>query len=202
MFTAPPPAPYGLYDSTTTSNLPSDKANAVYADGAYAASPTEVPSHTRLWIDVNTSDPRAAVLDVEPGDATPSQAGQWAAEHDKVSSQPAIVYTMLSDWAAVKAAVPAGTPVQFWIADPTGTPHLVPGSSATQWYWGSSVDISETAPGFGQGSGHGTGDDSDREHAHTPARTASHRSTALPVVSPLIRQLASTIFGVGVIKSG
>ncbi len=32
--------------------------------------------------------------------------------------------------------------IRWWIANPTGYPHLVPGSDATQWYWGSSVDIS------------------------------------------------------------
>ena len=26
--------------------------------------------------------------------------------------------------------------IRWWIADPTGVKHIVPGSSATQWYWG------------------------------------------------------------------
>ena len=38
--------------------------------------------------------------------------------------------------------------VKYWIADPTGTPHIVPGASATQWFWGSSYDISQAQPGF------------------------------------------------------
>jgi hypothetical protein len=67
----------------------------------------------------------------------------------------AIVYTMLSDWPAVQGSV-AGLPswmqshVRYWIADPTGVPHVVPGSSATQWYWGSNYDISTANPNFEQ----------------------------------------------------
>jgi hypothetical protein len=38
--------------------------------------------------------------------------------------------------------------VKYWIADPTGVPHVVPGSSATQWYWGKSYDISTANPNF------------------------------------------------------
>jgi hypothetical protein len=36
--------------------------------------------------------------------------------------------------------------IRWWVADPTGVPHIVPGSSATQWYWGSSYDESMAAP--------------------------------------------------------
>jgi hypothetical protein len=38
--------------------------------------------------------------------------------------------------------------VKYWIADPTGYEHIVPGSSATQWYWGQNYDISSVAAGF------------------------------------------------------
>ena len=51
-------------------------------------------------------DPKANVLDVEPGNATPAGAAVWVnarlgADH----SATAIVYTMLSDWQQVKAHV-------------------------------------------------------------------------------------------------
>ena len=65
----------------------------------------------------------------------------------------AIVYTMLSDWQAVKGYV-GGLPswmqskVRYWIADPTGVAHVVHGSNATQWYWGQSFDITTANPGF------------------------------------------------------
>jgi hypothetical protein len=41
-----------------------------------------------------------------------------------------------------------GDHVQWWIADPTGHPHVVPGSDATQWYWGRNFDVSTANPGF------------------------------------------------------
>lgn len=107
-----------------------------------------------LWIDINGSDPAAQVIDVEPGCASPSVAGSWV--YRRLSAQPtglAIVYTTISEWGQVQAAV-AALPswmqlrVRWWIADPTGYPHIVPGSQATQWYWGSVYDISTAEPGF------------------------------------------------------
>jgi hypothetical protein len=38
--------------------------------------------------------------------------------------------------------------VHYWIADPTGVPHIVPGSRATQWYWGKGYDVSTASPNF------------------------------------------------------
>jgi hypothetical protein len=152
-----PTKPYLVYDSVTPGSLPSSQPAAVYADGAYAASASEVSGHhSVLWIDTNGSDPNANALDVEPGDATPASAAQWVQAH--LSKQPhsvAIIYTMRSDWSAVQSAV-GGLPsweqshVRYWIADPTGVPHVVPGSSATQWYWGSNYDISTANPNFEQ----------------------------------------------------
>jgi hypothetical protein len=107
-----------------------------------------------VWIDTNGSDTKANALDVEPGDATPAGAAHWVQQ--KLTASPkttAIVYTMQSEWPQVKAAInalPAGmaSHVKYWVADPTGTPHMVPGASATQWYWGNSYDISTAQPGF------------------------------------------------------
>jgi hypothetical protein len=152
-----PTKPYTMYDSVTPGAIPASQPAAVYADGAYAASSSEMSGHhSVLWIDTNGSDPNANVLDVEAGDAAPAGAAQWVQSH--LSAQPhstAIIYTMRSDWSAVQAAV-GGLPsweqshVRYWIADPTGVPHVVPGSSATQWYWGSSYDISTANPNFTQ----------------------------------------------------
>jgi hypothetical protein len=152
-----PTKPYVIYDSVTPGSLPANQPAAVYADGAYAASSSQVAGHhSVLWIDTNGSDPNANALDVEPGDATPAGAAQWVQAH--LSAQPhsvAIIYTMRSDWSAVQDAV-GGLPsweqghVRYWIADPTGVPHVVPGSSATQWYWGSNYDVSTANPNFQQ----------------------------------------------------
>jgi hypothetical protein len=151
---ATPARPWEIYDSVTPSAIPAGHEVATYADGPFAVSPGQVAGRNVMWIDTNGTDYRANALDVEPGDATPSIAASWA--WHKLSSDPrtkAVIYTMQSEWPAVQAAV--GTlphwmqaHVRWWIADPTGYPHLVPGSDATQWYWGSSYDITTANPGF------------------------------------------------------
>jgi hypothetical protein len=147
--------PYLVYDSVTPSTIPSGRAGAVYATGHYAASESQTAGlGSVLWIDTNGSDPAANVLDVEPGDATPTMAANWVQQ--RLSAHPdsvAIVYTMLSEWQQVKdhvADLPSSmqSKVRYWIADPTGVAHVVPGASATQWYWGSNYDITTANPGF------------------------------------------------------
>jgi hypothetical protein len=147
--------PYDMYDSISPSSIPAGQPAATYADGPYAVSSHQVTGHGKvLWIDTNGSDPKASALDVEPGDATPGIAAQWVQQ--KLSASPkstAVVYTMLSEWPEVQAAIgtlPSSmqSHVKYWIADPTGVPTMVPGASATQWYWGSSYDISTAQPGF------------------------------------------------------
>ena len=140
---------YPIYDSVTPGNLPHGKVAAVYTNGAYAASPAQVAGHKSvLWIDTNGSNPGATVLDVEPGDATPHGAAVWVQQRlHKHPHSVAIVYTMRSAWQDVKDNV-AHLPkwqqdkVRYWIADPTGVQHMVPGADATQWYWGANIDVS------------------------------------------------------------
>jgi hypothetical protein len=94
------------------------------------------------------------VLDIEPGDATPAGAAIWVAQ--KLGQDPsarARLYTMRAEWPAVQAAISTlpswmQARVRYWIADPTGVAHMVPGANATQWYWGNSYDISTANPGF------------------------------------------------------
>jgi hypothetical protein len=152
---AAPARPYLVYDSVKPETLPHGKAAAVYVNGAYAAFPRQLGGlRSVLWIDTNGSDPAANVLDVEPGDATPAGAAHWVKQ--RLSSQPhsvAIIYTMRNDWQQVKdhvAALPGWmqSKVRYWIADPTGVPHVVAGSSATQWYWGKSYDVTTANPDF------------------------------------------------------
>ena len=150
-----PAKPWELYDSTTPSQIPAGHEVATYADGAFAVPPHEVSGGGHVvWIDTNGSDPRASALDVEPGDATPQIAASWArAKLSADPNSPAIIYTMRSEWPATQAAVsslPAHmrSEIRWWIADPTGVPHMVPGANATQWYWGSRYDISTVDPGF------------------------------------------------------
>jgi hypothetical protein len=147
--------PYTIYDSVTPNTIPSGQAAAVYATGAYAAQPSAVAGHhSVLWIDTNGSDPGANVLDVEPGDATPYGAGQWVKARLSADRHAvAVVYTMRAEWQQVKdnvATLPGWmqAKVRYWIADPTGYNHVVPGSSATQWYWGNKYDVTTANPDF------------------------------------------------------
>ena len=149
-----PARPFLIFDSVTPEAIPAHHMIATYATGGYAVKASRVADRQVLWIDTRGTDPAAAALDVEPGDATPSVAAQWA--WHKLRATPgtvARIYTMISEWPAVKAAI-GGLPqkmkshVRYWIADPTGVPHIVPGASATQWYWGKHYDISTAKPGF------------------------------------------------------
>jgi hypothetical protein len=149
--------PYLIFDSVTPTAIPPHHMVATYATGGYAVPASQVAGRGPvLWIDTQGTDPAASALDVEPGDATPTVAASWA--WHKLSATPravAHIYPMISEWPAVKAAI-AGLPhrmrahVRYWIADPTGVPHVLPGASATQWYWGKNYDISTANPGFGK----------------------------------------------------
>jgi hypothetical protein len=150
-----PARPYLIYDSVTPTAIPKGQQVAVYANGAYQASWSAVAGRSKvLWMDTNGNNPGANVLDVEPGDATPAGAVHWVkARLNAHQNRVAIVYTYLSAWQAVRASV--GTlpswmqaKVRYWIADPTGVNHVVPGSSATQWYWGKYYDITTASPGL------------------------------------------------------
>jgi len=147
--------PTTIYDSVSPAQIPAGQHVATYSDGPFQASSSSVQGRGNvLWIDTNGTNTHASALDVEPGDATPSQAAQWV--NAKLTTNPhgdAIVYTFKSDWSAVQDSINAlpsweQSHVKYWIADPTGTPHIVPGAAATQWDWGSSYDITQATPGF------------------------------------------------------
>jgi hypothetical protein len=149
------PQDYTFYDSTVPSQIPANQQIAAYADGAYKVERSSLTNPDQvIWIDINGGDANASALDVEPGDASPSQVAAWV--RHRLTAHPdatAIVYTMRSDWTAAKASVatlPAWmrSRVRWWIADPTGKAHIVPGSQATQWYWGDDYDINSATPGF------------------------------------------------------
>jgi hypothetical protein len=152
---APPAKPWTFYDSVEPGAIPAGQQVATYATGPYAASPSELTGRGKImWIDVTGTDYNATALDTEPSDATPTEAADWA--YHRLLEHPhglAHIYTMISEWPAVKQAcawLPASMQdrIRWWIADPTGVPHIVPGAQATQWYWGSTYDISTAAPDF------------------------------------------------------
>jgi len=128
---------------------------AVYATGGQPAQPSQLAGRGPvLWIDVVGTDPGANVLDVEPGCVSPSAVPGWVTA--RLTAHPgalAILYTTIDEWPTVRAEV-ASLPatmraqIRWWIADPTGYAHVVPGSDATQWLWGSNYDVSTATPRF------------------------------------------------------
>jgi hypothetical protein len=151
---AAPAKPYLIYDSVLPTAIPANNMVATYATGPYAATLSQVSGRQVMWIDVYGTDYEASALDVEPTDATPDQAASWAYHRLRLHpTELAHIYTNISEWPQVQAAC-ARLPgwmrshIRWWIADPTGVPHVVPGSDATQWYWGSSYDISTATPRF------------------------------------------------------
>jgi hypothetical protein len=143
-----------FYDSVIPAAIPAGNVIATYSTGRYAVQGAAVAGRPTIWIDTLGTDPGASVLDIEPGDATPAGAAIWVAR--KLGQDPtarARLYTMRSEWPAVQAAISTlpswmQSRVRWWIADPTGVPHMVPGANATQWYWGGTYDISTANPGF------------------------------------------------------
>jgi hypothetical protein len=153
---AAPSKPYEFYDSVEPQAVPAGAIVGTYSTGARPIPASAVAGRKKvLWIDTLATDPAGSgALDVEPGCATPSQVPGWVSS--RLRSHPdqvAIVYMSLSEWPQVQADV-ASLPawmrsrIRWWVADPTGVPHIVPGSQATQWYWGSTYDESMAVPGF------------------------------------------------------
>lgn len=137
-----------MYDSTQPSLIPAAAEYiAIYANGEYAADKASVQKrfpHARIFnIDVLNSDPGGSgIADVENGDMKPGDLPGWVdrrlARHPGELCR---VYCNKSTWPSVKSEV-ARLPqdrrdlVRYWIADPTGNPHSLPGADATQYHWG------------------------------------------------------------------
>jgi hypothetical protein len=148
--------PYLIYDSVDPQAIPAGQVVATYSTGAHPVPTSAVAGRRRvIWIDTLGTDPSGSnELDIEPGCASPSQAPGWV--RARLTAHPratAILYSSISEWSEVRADV-ASLPawmrarIRWWIADPTGSPHMVPGANATQWYWGSNYDISTALPGL------------------------------------------------------
>lgn len=151
-------APQNLtyYDSENFYAIPPGVPVAAYANGLYAVSPAQVRGRKVLWFDVNGGDPYTAqVLDIENYDATPLTAERWVrAKLERLHDSVAVLYMNLDEWGNVKTAVatlPAWEQkrVRYWVANPTGVPHMVPGAAATQWEFGATYDISTVTPAIG-----------------------------------------------------
>jgi hypothetical protein len=143
-----------MYDSTQPWLIPaSAEYVAIYANGQYPGDHASVqhrfPNAKVFNIDVMNTDPGGCgIADVENGDMTPADVPSWVDR--RLAKHPGLlcrVYCNLSTWPSVKSEVAKLPPekrdlVRYWIADPTGTGHSVPGADATQWYWGADWDES------------------------------------------------------------
>lgn len=143
-----------MYDSTRPSRIPLDAAYiAIYGNGLWPASRDQVqrqhPHASIYTIDVLGSDPGGCgIADVENGDMAPAQIPGWV--DARLRAHPGAlcrIYCNKSTWPSAQSyagKLPGGQLelVRWWIADPTGTAHMVPGADATQWDWGYLYDES------------------------------------------------------------
>jgi len=152
-----------MYDTVTASVIPSGaQMVAGYDDGAYrwsAADWARFPNAVHVHIAVHPSTNSGHVLDVERGDASPSEAPGWVLMRRQAGQHPT-VYCSLAVWDAVRAAFRAAGVVEpeYWIAAYPGIgAKLYPGSVAHQYAdvgpAGENVDVSVVAdywPGVDQ----------------------------------------------------
>ncbi len=138
-----------LYDSTDPTQIPKDAPMvAGYVGGRWTTwgqLAQLFPDAVRISIAIDSSED-ADVLDVEQGDAVPSDVPAWVERQRARGADPTVYCSRVSMWPAVQAAVGAVgiAPPHYWVADYTGVAHLVPGSAATQWTDAGLYDISET----------------------------------------------------------
>lgn len=130
-----------MWDSTNPDAIPVGVAIAAgYTDGLYAWSEqawARLSTSTQVGITV-FGQHGIRVCDCETGDLTPVQAASWAVGELWNGRRPTI-YSNLSTWPYVVQALSlhgvSAAMVDWWAAHPTGSPHLVPGSVATQYAW-------------------------------------------------------------------
>lgn len=143
-----------MYDSVEWQLIPHNALYlAVYGNGDFAVDTGEVAAtfpKARIYIiDVKGTDPGASIKDVETGDIHPENIHE--AVNMRLDAHPDAlcrVYVNLDNWAATKANIRTNVTaerqqqVRWWVANPTGLAHFVPGSNATQYRWGEQFDTS------------------------------------------------------------
>lgn len=142
-----------MYDSVTAADIP-DGAQLVggYVDGDFAWSDEDwarFPSQTHVKIATQPGTVGADVYDVEFGALTIDQAVQ-SVRTDRENGHYPSVYVDRANWseARVKFIGAGMSEPPWWVADWTGSNHLVDGSAATQYAnpdtSGGHFDISQT----------------------------------------------------------
>lgn len=149
-----------MYDAINAKAIPTtadliagyvDGPISKWADSDWALFPNAIKVQICTW------GPRhhGNCLDVETGDSVPSDIPDWADDALKRGVSSPIVYCGMWTWPECKKYA-GSRPVQWWIANPTNIPHILPGSDATQWGWSASVtggdyDLSLCVPEFPKG---------------------------------------------------
>ena len=140
---------YEMYDSTDPDMIPDGAFALLYGSGPFDAH--DYPRLDRfahvLWIDVTAEAwQECSILDVETFDATPADVPAWVKRRIDSRDGPARIYCNISTWPAVRSEVLHGLDwayrrqIRYWIANPTGVAHLVPGSAACQYEWAGGFD--------------------------------------------------------------
>jgi Putative peptidoglycan binding domain len=147
-----------MFDAVDVAAIPKDaQIVAGYVDGNWPTYDDVVaafPDAAHVSITV-TGKPGAMVADCESGDLTPQTAAGWAKAEIDAGRRPCIYYSRSAAPAVSAALAAEGVQlggVDYWVADWTGTPHVVAGSVATQYAdppkSGGNYDISETVDGW------------------------------------------------------
>jgi|SRR5579859_1043815 len=147
-----------LFDSVDLDQIPaSATAVAGYVGGAwptFQALQARFPNARHVSIAVNAGED-AEVLDIETGDANPSEAPAWARRQLGRGATRPCLYASLSVMPSVVAAMAGAgihrTVYRLWVAHFTDEPHIPVGFGACQWTcnsMGRNLDESLTLPGF------------------------------------------------------
>lgn len=166
-------SPTVMYDSTEVSSIPKDaQAVAGYVDGAFAnfnEMKTKFPNARHLSIAVFASSD-ADCLDIEPGNATPSEAPAWVRRQIARGLEKPTVYAAVSEMNTVVSALNSAgvsrSSYKIWTAHTeqgkhicgAGTCNQLSGATAdaTQWNWealGRTLDESVLTRSFFPGTG-------------------------------------------------
>lgn len=136
-----------MYDGVTPSRIPIEATMvAAYVDGRYAnvvAMRSRFPHARLVTIAVFASTNAGNVLDVEKGDATPTQAPGWVVKRRRAGIDPT-VYCSASLWPSVRQAFRSLNVPEphYWIADYDGDPRIPAGAIAKQYKNTPGYDIS------------------------------------------------------------
>ena len=170
-----------MYDGVEASSVPAGAAiYAGYDDGDYQSYDplvAEYPNALHVSICV-TSSGTARVLDVENGDASPTDAPGWAEKERADGNAYPVVYMNESTWPSVRSAFAdqgVAAPL-YWVAayvdDPSTVPAIPAGAIGLQYYDYGGYDASvvadywpglDPAPPAGSGSTNDTDEDDEMQ---------------------------------------